>query len=135
MMVSAFSKDGAYVSSFAKALEPCEGFLFHGVEDASGRIVLVGYFGAASTSTVEENALAVIRLRADGTIDTTFGSPTMPDATCTAHPGVAGKDFVGLHYLRGERVLLDGAGRILVAGRASDTPYTKRSWFVARFRP
>jgi hypothetical protein len=137
MLVLAFSQAGIHDTTFRDDLAACQGTLFDGVEDPSGRIVLVGNYGSAASSTTPHR-IAVVRLTPGGGVDRSFGSAGAGGAGCSTEPGVPRSGFAGFASADARRIALDGSGRILVAGRATRTRpdgTTEPVWFVARFRP
>jgi uncharacterized delta-60 repeat protein len=100
--------DSRYDSVFAMAVDP-----------ASGAILLAGQATALST-----NDLAVARLTAGGDLDPSFSGD-----------GKLNRNF-GLENLRLQEILLDGLGRITVAGSSSAFSADEgEQLFAARFDP
>lgn len=137
MLVLSLSKDGVHDASVANPLRACHGTLFNGVLDAAGRVVVVGHYGGLASSDSVHN-LALVRLRPDGAIDPSFGSGGKGGTDCGPPPGVLVPGFGAFSSTDARRVAIDGAGRILVAGRGTRTKPSggpEYVWFVARFRP
>jgi len=84
--------------------------------DANGDLLIAGVTGSSSAP------LAVVRLKADGTRDTSFGSN-----------GIASLSFGGTGYYNDIQALaIDSRGRIVVAGAANVGACCDRNFAVAR---
>lgn len=135
MLVTSFTKDGVHDPTVSNPLAECQGTLFHATVDDAGRSIVVGYYGEPDYSTATKQSAAIVRLRADGSIDTSFGSNRDGGRACDTHPGIDSK--LGLDSAAARRVMIDSRGRILVAGdgwRPDTSGGTQRVWWVARFR-
>jgi uncharacterized repeat protein (TIGR01451 family)/uncharacterized delta-60 repeat protein len=93
--------------------------------DAEGRIVVAGASNDINTSVLPEGRIAIARLNADGSLDSTFDG----DGKLEAH--VEGKDTAALG------VAIDASGRIVVAGNRIIEEFSTTSFttgiVVARF--
>lgn len=118
LAVAKYLADGRLDDSFSgdgRARFPRDGF-FAGndvVLQPDGRIVVVGTNGSE---------LMIMRLRADGAPDDTFGGD-----------GIVTTD-VGVSYDAAHAVVVTGSGKIVVGGEANIDPARSSDFVVARFR-
>jgi len=85
-----------------------------------GKIVLAGTATTVYTPSTDDSAIALVRLNADGSLDTGFGSG-----------GRAVAELAQLDF--GQAAVLQPDGRIVVAGRVSDNRGDDAHLAVARF--
>lgn len=87
-----------------------------------GKIVLAGIATTLYTSTTDDSAMGLVRLNADGSLDTGFGNG-----------GRAVAEFAQLDF--GYAAALQADGKLLVAGRVSQDRGDESDVGVARFNP
>jgi uncharacterized delta-60 repeat protein len=98
-----------------------EALLYSAVITATGKILLVG-----STTDYQTYRMMLIRINADGTLDTSFDT----DGVALQSVSLVGPNAEDMAY----DVALDDLGNILVCGSSYDTNYVRRP-VVARFTP
>lgn len=91
--------------------------------DSKGRVLLVGVRSAGRAES-REGSFQVLRLRRDGRVDTSFGKHG--SVTTTFGPGMSAS---------GRQVIVDGHGRILVAGALGEFPSEPTGFAIARYLP
>src|SRR5262249_46998608 len=97
--------DGVILTPFTQDFEPADI-----VRDGSGRLVVGG--------SGDQGRFALARYAGNGALDTTFGS------------GGKVTQAVGVGYAYGERVAVDGDGRVLIAGVSDGDKYVALGRFT-----
>lgn len=114
---TSFSGDGMRITAVGS-----DSLAYAGALDAKGRIVAAGW--AQVSTTPYRGRFALVRYRADGHLDATFGDG-----------GILTPNVSGVADMWASAVAIDAKGRIVVAGTWRKDTTSARRWVVMRLRP